>query len=206
MQIEFPDYPELDYQTVMNTLSVYKHPRKALSDYLKKGRITRIKKGIYIQKNRNVSLYSREILANMIYGPSYVSFEYALNYWGLIPEGVMEIASATTGKNKLFSTPVGNFRYYHFPNEYYSIGYQHIDIDDQRGFLIASPEKALCDRLFIEKDIFTSVALEEYLFQNLRVDQSEMNKFNPSIIKSISERSVNRTIELLYEILGKGKL
>jgi len=67
----------------------------------------------------------------MIYDPSYISFEYALSYWNLIPEGVKEIVSLTTGKTKQFDTPVGRFGYIHQPVDYYSIGYHHIDIDGQ---------------------------------------------------------------------------
>ena len=154
----------------MDALKGYAYPRKALSDALVRGDLVRVKKGLYVQSGRGIPAYSREVLANMIYGPSYISFEYALAYYGLIPERVEEIASATTGKSKLFTTPAGRFSYMHVSTSYYSFGFGQKLLGDERTFLIADPEKAVADRVIREKGGFSLRGMKEFLFDNLRID------------------------------------
>ena len=91
--------------------------------------------------------FSREILANLVYGPSYLSLEYALAYHGLTPEAVQTATSVTTQKNQIFETPVGRFEYRHLPLRFYPDGIERIELGENRGFLIACPEKALFDTL-----------------------------------------------------------
>src|SRR5208337_4775007 len=85
---------ELDYLAIMNALSGYKQPRDKLTKLLANGDLIRIKKGIYVLGEiwRN-GPFSKEILANLIYGPSYVSLEYALSWHRLIPERVDMVTS-----------------------------------------------------------------------------------------------------------------
>ncbi|MBW1855256.1 MAG: hypothetical protein JRJ00_11360 [Deltaproteobacteria bacterium] len=87
---------EFDYQTLLDCLEVYARPRDKISDLLKKGIIIRVKKGLYIfgEEYRKIP-YSMEILANLIYGPSYISLDYALQYYGLIPERIEAVTSVT---------------------------------------------------------------------------------------------------------------
>src|SRR5689334_21193947 len=85
---------EFDYQILMDVLRAYDRPRDKIRAFLKKKSIVRIKKGLYIFGEtlaRNPP--SREILANLIYGPSYISLDYALHYHGLIPERVESVTS-----------------------------------------------------------------------------------------------------------------
>jgi len=145
MKTIIPPIPEIDYQMVMDALKGYAFPRKKLSDMLSHGDLIRVKKGIYIQSGPGIPAYSHEILANMIYGPSYVSFHYALAYHGLIPERVEEITSATTGKNKLIDTPVGRFSYKHLGFDYFSFGFSRKTVDNQRGFQI----KGRCPNIYL---------------------------------------------------------
>ena len=77
---------EFDYLFLMDCLSTYKQPKDKLSKLIKANKLIRVKKGIYVfGKEYQQRPYSLEILANLIYGPSYVSFEYALSYYNLIP-------------------------------------------------------------------------------------------------------------------------
>jgi len=68
-------YGEFDYQVLMDCLKDYAHPRDKVSDLLRKGHITRIKKGLYVfGEEYSQGSVSREVLANLIYGPSYNVF------------------------------------------------------------------------------------------------------------------------------------
>ena len=94
---------ELDYGFVMECLKSYKNPRVKLNHLLKIEALIRIKKGIYIfGKNFAKQPYSSEVLANMIYGPSYVSLEWACQYYRLIPEKVTTVTSVTTQRSRQF--------------------------------------------------------------------------------------------------------
>ncbi|MBW1967626.1 MAG: hypothetical protein JRI48_09680 [Deltaproteobacteria bacterium] len=91
-------FEEFDYQTLLCILSGYARPRDKITDLLRKGDIIRVKKGLYIfGEGHRKAPYSREVLANLMYGPSYVSLEYALQYYGLIPERVEALTSVTPG-------------------------------------------------------------------------------------------------------------
>jgi len=113
---------EFDYQILMDVLRGYEHPRDKITAMLRQGVIIRVKKGIYVFGEKySRGPFSREVLANMIYGPSYVSLDYALHYYGLIPERVEAVTSVTSGRSRRFSTPVGLFIYRMIPLRAYQI-------------------------------------------------------------------------------------
>jgi len=101
-----------DYQVLLNALAGYRKPRDKITRLLASGAVVRVKKGLYCfgEAFRKEPL-SREYLANLIYGPSYVSLEYALSHHGLIPERVETVTSMTTRRSRHFDTPFGTFSY-----------------------------------------------------------------------------------------------
>src|SRR3990167_11055459 len=115
---------EIDYTFVMDCLEDYRSPRAKLTGFLKKGDLIRVKKGLYLfGSDYRKGPYSPEILANKIYGPSYVSREYALAYYGLIPEHVTEVTSISTKRNRSFDTPIGRVSYAHLPPKFYKVSF-----------------------------------------------------------------------------------
>jgi len=171
------DIPELDYLMLMESLRDYQHPRDRVTRMLRSGTMIRVKKGIYVRNDRR-DPYAREVLANLLYGPSYVSLEYALQYHGLIPEAVSTITCVTTRKNKVFPTPVGNFEFRHLREAFYSVGFEWHPVDSRRGFLIASPEKALWDTLYMRVPHLEADRVEEHLFQNMRCDEAAFHELD----------------------------
>jgi hypothetical protein len=116
------EHEAFDYQTLMVSLRDYARPRDKISDLLRKGFILRVKKGLYVFGDEyRRRPFSREILANLIYGPSYVSLDFALQHHGLIPERVEALTSVTTGRSRSFFTPVGLFTYRKIPLEAFRI-------------------------------------------------------------------------------------
>jgi len=94
---------EFDYQTLLVARRDYAHPRDKISDLLNKGIIIRVKKGLYVfGDGARQTPYSTEVLANLIYGPSYISLDYALQHYALIPERVDGVTSLTTGRSRKF--------------------------------------------------------------------------------------------------------
>lgn len=114
-----------------------------LETQVKKGLFLRLKQGIYTLKT---DLPSEEEIANALYKPSYISFEYALAYWNLIPEMVYAVTSATTKPTRLFDISGKAFSYRTIKKEAFT-GYSLNKIGDKK-FLIAEKEKALVDYLY----------------------------------------------------------
>ena len=81
----------------------------------------------------------------MIYSPSYISLEYALSKYSLIPERVYSITSICLNRSRTFRTPLGTFTYKKRPLAIYPIGIKRIEIPHEGNYLIAEPEKALVD-------------------------------------------------------------
>jgi predicted transcriptional regulator of viral defense system len=197
---------EFDYQTLLDCLKDYSRPRDKISDLLRKGNIIRVKKGLYIFGDEyRHSTYSREILANLIYGPSYISLDYALQYHGLIPERVEAVTSVTTGRSRKFTTPVGLFTYRMIPIEAFRIGMDLIAIDENRSFLMATPEKALADKLHAGRGtgIQTLKGLSGYLAENLRIDPAVLHELKPRYIDAIARRYRSRKIRLLSDLIRR---
>jgi predicted transcriptional regulator of viral defense system len=148
--------------------------------------------------------YSREILANMIYGPSYISMEYALAHYQLIPEWVDVVTSVTTQKNKQFHTPVGDFTYRHLQRCYYAMGIGITKIEE-RQYLIAIPEKALIDKLYFETKLGSEQDILEYLFNDLRLDEEEFRRLNFDWVRSSTTIYNHPNIKLLRKVMGSIK-
>jgi len=135
--------------------------------------LQQIKRGLYIAGPRITSSKPDPfLLANHLLGPSYVSLESALSYHGLIPEKVFEITSVTIKAKRRFSTPLGVYSYTRLSLPYYSYGIRSVEVDRHHRFLIASPEKALFDKIITTAGIeFRSkTSTLSYLENDLRID------------------------------------
>jgi len=199
---------EFDYQTILNCLKDYERPRDKIRALLRSGAIIRVKKGLYVfGPDYSRGPFSRELLANLIYGPSYVSLDYALSYYGLIPERVETVTSVTCGKNRTFSTPVGRFTYWSIPLDSYRVGIDIIQLDERRSFLMATPEKALVDKVCRSRDsdIRGAEEFEAYLLEHLRIDPEELLRLNPKRIKEIAQHWRSRKIQLLATFLHQNR-
>jgi predicted transcriptional regulator of viral defense system len=199
-------HEEFDYQTLLNGLKDYARPRDKISDLLQKGIIIRVKKGLYIFGDEyRRRPYSREILANLIYGPSYISLDYALQHHGLIPERVEAVTSVTTGRSRKFSTPVGLFIYRMIPLYAFRIGMDRIELGDGLAFLMATPEKALADKLYDGRGtgIQTEKELSDYIERNLRIDLATLQDFNPKDLDAIAQCYRSHKIRLLSEMVRR---
>ncbi|MEE4263606.1 MAG: hypothetical protein V2I56_13020 [Desulfobacteraceae bacterium] len=197
---------EFDYQTLLDVLKDYGRPRDKISDLLRKGVIVRIKKGLYIfGEGYRKGPYSRELLANLIYGPSYISLDYALQHHALIPERVETLTSVTTGRSRRFETPVGLFTYRQISVQAFRFGMTRMELDGQSGFLISIAEKALADKLQADRKtgIKTSRQMREYLMDDLRIDESALRRLNPLYVEEISRRYRSRKIHLLGEYIDR---
>jgi hypothetical protein len=192
--------PYLTHMGIMDTLKGYASPRSKLTTMIKSGEILRIKRGLYLPKAHTG--YSIKTIANMIYGPSCISFEYALAHYGLIPETVQAVTSACfkKNKNKTIKTPVGEFIYRYVNPSTYPYAIQRF-VENGSPFLMVSPEKALCDTLSKLKGITSLPALQDLLENDLRIDHEALMELDTAQIKLLSEKYNRRIITLLYQFL-----
>lgn len=195
---------EIDYLFVMNCLSAYRQPRDKLTQLIASEHLIRIKKGLYVfGKKYRKRPFSLEILANQIYGPSYISFEYALSYYGLIPEKVTRVTSACTKRIKKFETPVADFIYYYISNQKYSVGITLKSIDESSHFLIATKEKALSDYVARLKPFSSREDLLAYLTEGMRITKKDIMSLCVNSMLEIAKCYQNRNVSFLCEILQK---
>ena len=197
---------EFDYQALLDGLKEYSRPRDKITDMLRKKMLIRVKKGIYVFGETYArGPFSREVLANMIYGPSYVSLDYALNYYALIPERVEAVTSVTCGRSRRFSTPVGLFLYRTIPMKAYQVGMDRVEIERGRSFLMATPEKALADKVRDDRGtgIRTQEEMRSYLLDHLRIDPEGLRKLDPDRLAAIAERYHSRKIRQLADMVRR---
>jgi predicted transcriptional regulator of viral defense system len=109
------------------------------------------------------------LVANRIYAPSYVSFESALSFYNLIPEGVYTITSATTLKTKSFSTSAGKFVFRHIRPEL-MFGYKLMEVQGQH-YKLAEPEKVILDYLYLNTDL-----INVHDFESVRLNRAECTR------------------------------
>lgn len=186
----------IDYNVLATELSGYKSPKDKISILEKNGSIIRLKKGLFVvSPETSQQTLSRELIANHLYGPSYLSLESALSVYGLIPEKVYSVRSVTTKRAKSFSTQLGYFEYVTVPEGYYAVGIRQEIINKEYAFLIASPEKAICDMILSVRNfrIQSVKALQIYLEEDMRIDLSAVKTFNTDIIKSCIEFGKKKT-------------
>jgi predicted transcriptional regulator of viral defense system len=188
----------------MNCLASYRHPRDKLTALLRTKELVRVKKGLYVfGKDYRQRPFSNEVLANLIYGPSYISFEYALGYYGLIPEKVSRITSACLKRNKLLKTPVGEFVYHYLNDQKFPAGITLESIDDNTHFFIATREKALADCLARQTPFSNREELLAYLVDGMRIHSNDIDSFKPDLMMQIASLYQNKNVDLLCKIIQR---
>ena len=140
-----------------------------LTRWVKKGYLLKIKNGIYVFKRDYKKIKGEEIAA-AIYQPSYLSLESALSAYGFIPEMVYAYVSVTGKINRTFDNDFGHFIYRHVKSELFW-GYREVKTDTGR-YLIAEPEKALLDYLYLNLSKINS----ESDFENLRFNEDRLRE------------------------------
>lgn len=185
---------------LLEELSHYASPASKLSRLAQDGEYTRIVKGLY-ETDPATPGY---LLAGSIYGPSYLSFEYALSYYGLIPEAVHTFTSATYDKKKKksFRTPFGTFSYRDVPKRVYHLAVEIIHEGDY-SYWIASPEKALCDTLYTKSPVPNQKELMALLFEDMRIDEEEFYKLSVEKIATLAKGYGNTNIQKLARLMRK---
>jgi predicted transcriptional regulator of viral defense system len=199
--------PYIDAQTLLNLLSDYRKPRECILRMVKNEELIRLKNGFYLItdkiKSASNTIIPYEQVANLLYGPSYVSLEWALSFYGMIPERVHTITSMTLGRNKEFHTPIGDFVYHKLSAKSYSVGVTQKQTSDFiGGFLIATPEKALADLVFKTCKGLDKDHLKQELLESKRIDREVFHQLDKSLLVEIGRSYHAKSVSYLVDLVG----
>jgi len=164
--------------------------------WLQSGEIIRLKRGIYtfgeFNRKNGVNLYQA---AQAIYGPSYISMESALSFYGWIPEAVYTVTSATLKRAAEFKTEMGVFSYTPVKFKKFYAGVNRID--EKNGvFLMASPWRALADYVYAYRKKWTGLKEAE---NNLRIDAEKFKTADRKMLDETLSAAVNRRVKVFLE-------
>lgn len=180
----------------------YSNKNNKINREIKNQKLFKIITGLY-ETNPDTPGY---LLASSIYGPSYISFEYALSFYGFIPERVNTVTCATFNKKKKkqYNTDFGVFTYRDVPMLVYSLEIVLVQ-DGSYSYQIATLEKALCDKLYTLKPLKNYSDLEKMLFDDLRINIEDFNKLNIDKIQKLSVLYHSTNVSLLAKYLRRYK-
>ncbi len=173
----FADYPLIEPPMVYAGEADPQAIQNQLSRWVKAGKLLKLARGKYVLATpyRKVDPPLEHVANRLVY-PSYVSFERALAWHGLIPEAVTVVTSVTTSRPRVVENAMGTFRYRHIHRRLFW-GYETVT-HQQHTCIIALPEKAILDLFYFQSGISTPERIREMRFQNLdRLDSDRLQAF-----------------------------
>lgn len=173
--------------------------RQQLSRWVNNGQIYQLRRGLYAiaPPYQKVKPHPFKI-ANHLQKASYVSLQTALAYYGLIPEIFTITTSVTGGRPERLATPLGSFEFHHLKTELL-FGYQMTDLGEQSA-LLATPEKALLDLIYLQPGGASMAYLGELRLQNTELLDIGVLKRQSDKMKSPKLiQAVRRITQLITE-------
>ncbi len=174
----------LTTQQLKEKYSNYSNPIAKINRDIKQEKLFPLVRGLYETDPNAFAPY----LAQFIYGPSYISFDYVLYDQGLIPEAIYKTVTCSTynkKKIKKYTNKFGTFIYRDVPNDVFSLGVNAIK-EGSYSFQVATPEKALCDKLYTISPVKSVKELKTLLFEDLRIDENRFNELKKEDILKLA--------------------
>ena len=160
------------------------------------GKLMQVARGLYETDARTDGKY----LAGAIYGPSYLSFDYALSVHAPVYDTYTS-ATFRKGKTKRYENAFGTFLYRDVPAAVYPLGMEIKVEGGGYSYQIASPEKALCDKLYSLSPVYSVRALKELLFDDLRIDEAAFFALHKDDISQLAPRYRATNLKLLAKFM-----
>ncbi len=185
---ELPRDVPFDYQLAMDRLRDFRAPRDKLRRLCESGEVIQVKRGLYLSgpASSGAETVDPKVLSGLIYGPSYLSLESALSQYGMIPERVTEFTCVSLKRGRVFATPVGRFRYRPIPERAFAVGLNR-ESASGGSYLIASPEKALCDRIALARELNAQREVPDFLFGSLRLEVERVADLDLTLVEEIAK-------------------
>jgi predicted transcriptional regulator of viral defense system len=151
-----------------------------LTRWVDKGYLIKLKNGVYLFADRKEQTL-KEYIAFSIYQSSYISLEWALSLYGMIPEVVYSVTSVTSRTSRKYENAMGVFTYRHLKNNLF-FGYTKINKNGQ-VYLLAEREKALLDYIYLNSHKIKNIDDVE----ELRLNSNALKKISKTKIKKYSK-------------------
>ena len=170
---------------LLPVLKDYRRPNDKIAEWLRQGTLVPLKRGQYVRGGSG-DAPCLPLVANHLYGPSCVSLDYALAWHGLIPERVHEVTSVCTGRGRIIDNPLGHFSYVRLPMTVFPCGISQASASAQETFLIASPAKALCDKVMLTPRLRATsrAAMQRFLLDDLRIDADALQGLDRAVLRA----------------------
>lgn len=195
----------LTHQLVSDVLADYNRPNDKISDLVKSGFLLSLRRGLYVPgPELDLPIPHLFVIANHLRGPSYVSLETALSHWGIIPERVYEINSITLKTSHIYDTPIGRFTYRNLNFPYYSFGLERVEVGTEQFVLMASPEKAICDKIISTAGVTLRSQSQtlNFLIEDMRMDEDALAGLDIDTIHSwIEDAPKASSLQMLVNTL-----
>jgi len=166
------------------------------------GEILQIRRGLYCLSPK---YFKRKIdplvLALRIYGPSYISLEFALSWHNWIPEATYSITSVSMNKSKAFDTPIGRFYYTRVPQQFLYAGVDRVEKGENVIF-VARPVKALADYVYVYKKDWSDL---KPVIESMRIEEADLQSIHSTEIEEIIDNYSSRRVRKFLKGL-KGDL
>ncbi len=168
--------------------------------WIKEGEIVHLKRGFYAlgEKNRKNGINMFQV-AQILYGPSYISLESALSYHGWIPEAVYAVTSVTSKRATDIKTPLGFFSYTPVHAQNFFSGVDRIE-DENGVFLMASPWRAIADYVYVYRKDWKSL---QPLEESLRIDPENFKTADIKTLDMIYDSMLNKRVRVFFEKIRK---
>ncbi len=177
-------------------LQEYRAPMARIALHQRRGEIIPLRRNLYLCSPDS---YSRELIANRLLAPSYVSYETVLSASGIIPERVCSVRSSCLARSRSFDNDTGHYEYICVPRNYYPEGVTINRTSEGLAYLAARPEKAVCDLILATSGLrLQSVkSVREYLECYLRADMEAVACWDPDLVHTLAELTEKKKNDLL---------
>ena len=197
------DQPFFDLSTVVQLSGDRRGTVKTqLYRWAKAEKIVSLRRGLYTLADpfRKRSLNTAE-LANALYRPSYLSLEWALGYYSLIPEKVVTFTSVTARVPRRFNNLFGVFQYSNVKRSSFW-GSRTVEILG-RKVQVAEPEKALIDLWHLRMGEWSVARMMEMRFQNTDIiDAAKLEEYASRIARPRLRHAVESWVSVADDIDG----
>ncbi len=196
---QFKDFPFININDVKTAFPDYE-PRR-MYEWQKAGYIRKVARSFYVFNDRKLNEDDLCLISNKLREPSYISLEYALSQYSLIPETVFVRTSITTKKTASFETVIGNFSYQSVKKTLF-FGYV-LQGQKKSKYKFAEPEKAILDFLYLRSDIkdgndIESLRINADIYEEI-IDEEKLDKYL-GIFQLVT---LNEKVALLREYIKK---
>lgn len=176
-------------------LREYSNPNAKIALWMRQGYLIPLKRGLYIVSPQLTQTKPCiGLVANHLYSPSYISLQFALREYGLIPEFVHMVTSVTTCHARKFENELGLFSYHTVNRAYFALGITS-RTENTSSYLIATQEKALVDTILFTRQVPASlIGLEQFLEEDLRFDVDALPQMKIPLMQACAEIAPKQTI------------